>query len=244
MSFAHSRGLCGGPLVVVGVLGCCPLGCGGPAVRLRFSFWCLPIFPMSPSPFSQLLPVCHQGFSCVCCGGRSSRVRGNSTCSFHGCLLLLVLALVFVSSSLPPQYRSVVRFRFLSLFVYRLSGVFCACLQSVFGLLRYLVLLFTTLSFGIVVSDSLFPSLSCQWFSCIFWLIDVLLLWVFLPLRLLPGTPVSYSWFSFWALGALLPRSNLRFLPRRGPPFGPSQLAFGFSALLLFPCPAHAFWRL
>ena len=43
------------------------------------------------------------------------------------------------------------------------------------------------------------------------------------------------SWVSFRSLGTLLPRSNLQFPPRRGPPFGPSQLPIGFSALLV-PC--------
>ena len=36
----------------------------------------------------------------------------------------------------------------------------------------------------------------------------------------------SCSW-SCWSLGALLPRSNLRFPPRWGPPFAPRQLPFG-----------------
>ena len=230
----------------MGVLGCRPLGCGGPAVRLPFPFLVPPHLSHVPSPFSQLLPVCHQGFSSVCCVDGLSRVRGNNTCSsFHDCLLLLVLALVAVSSSLPLQYHSVVRFRLLSLFVYRLPGVFCACLWLFFGLLHYLALLFTTLcrlgSSSLIPFSPLF--LSCQWFSCIFWLVDIFLLWFFLPLRFLPGSPVvstclSCSWISFWSLGALLSRSNLRFPPRRGPPFGPSQLPFRFSALLLVPCPA------
>ena len=59
----------------------------------------------------------------------------------------------------------------------------------------------------------------------------VVLLWGFLPLL----SCLSRSLVYFRSLGALLPRSNLRFLPRQGPPFGPSQLPFGFSELLLVP---------
>ena len=40
--------------------------------------------------------------------------------------------------------------------------------------------------------------------------------------------------FPFYSFGALLPRSNLRFPPRRGPPFGPSQFPIG--VLALFTC--------
>ena len=47
--------------------------------------------------------------------------------------------------------------------------------------------------------------------------------------------------FSCWSLRDLLPRSNLRFPPRRGPSFGPRQLPFEFSELLLLPCHVHAF---
>ena len=66
----------------------------------------------------------------------------------------------------------------------------------------------------------------------------------FLPLRILLGFPVvvllwefmpllSCSWVYLWSLGASLPRSNLRFPRRRSPPFGPSQLPFGFLLLLV-----------
>ena len=81
----------------------------------------------------------------------------------------------------------------------------------VFGLLRYFVLLFTTLchlgSSSLIHFSPLF--LLCQWFSCIFWLVDILLPWVFLPLRFLPDSPVvsaclSCSWISFRALSPVL----------------------------------------
>ena len=81
MSFARNRGLFGEPLEGVGVLGCRPLGCGGPVVRLPCSFpGDSPSFRCPHSP-SQRLPVFHQGIGSECCGSGSSRERGNRTCS-------------------------------------------------------------------------------------------------------------------------------------------------------------------
>ena len=54
-----------------------------------------------------------------------------------------------------------------------------------------------------------------------------------LAFRLLPL--LSLGSFQVFSYGFLLPQSNLWFLPRRGLPFGPSWLPFGFSALLLVP---------
>ena len=98
----------------VGGCGCLEL----PSVELCFlqfgyssPSWCLPIFPVSPF-LSPLLPVFRPGFSFGYCVGGSSHVGGNRSCfSFYGCLLLLVLALVAVSSC-PPLCPSAVRFRF------------------------------------------------------------------------------------------------------------------------------------
>ena len=88
--------------------------------------------------------------------------------------------------------------------------------------------------------------LSCAWFTCLFLLVGVYLFlvispcafflasqWLFLSGGLassLPGYPVLG--IPLGSLGALLPRSNLRFPPRRGPPFGSSQLPIGFYVLL------------
>ena len=52
----------------------------------------------------------------------------------------------------------------------------------------------------------------------------------------------SCSSLPFHSFSALLTRSNLRFPPRRGPPFGPGQFPIGFLALffgwLSFACPS------
>ena len=81
---------------------------------LRFGYsspsWCLPIFPMSPF-LSPLLPVFRRGFSSGCFVGGSSHGGIGSCSSFYGCLLLLILALVAVSSC-PQLYPLVVRFCF------------------------------------------------------------------------------------------------------------------------------------
>ena len=91
MSFARNWGLFGEPLEGVGVLGCRPLGCGGPPVRLLCSFsGDSPSFQCPHSP-SQLLPVFHRGIGSECCGSRSSRKKGNRTsCSFSRLLQLLL----------------------------------------------------------------------------------------------------------------------------------------------------------
>ena len=87
MSFARDRGLFWSTLEGVGVLGCRPLGCGGPAVRLPRSLpGSSPSFQCAHSP-SQLLPVFHQGIGSECCGGGSFRERGNRTCSSFSRLL-------------------------------------------------------------------------------------------------------------------------------------------------------------
>ena len=66
----------------MGVLGCRPLGCGGPPVRLPCSFFGYsPSFQCPHSP-SQLLPVFHQVIGSVCCSSGSSRERSDRTCSF------------------------------------------------------------------------------------------------------------------------------------------------------------------
>ena len=63
MSFAHDRGLFGSALEGLGVLGCRPLGFGGPVVRLPGSLpGGSPSFQCVHSP-SQLLPVFHQGLA-------------------------------------------------------------------------------------------------------------------------------------------------------------------------------------
>ena len=190
-------------------------GCLGlPSVELcflRFGYsspsWFLPIFPMSPF-LSPLLPVFRQGFSFSCCVGGSSHVWGNSSCSsFYGCLLLLVLALVAVSSC-PPLYPSVVCFRFA--FLVRIPPsrffFFCACLRSVSRLLRCRALPCTSLyRMG---SSSMLP-------------LFLFGPWVLFCLGRIPGPTATGS--ALWA-------ESVAFL--------------GFSALLLVPCPAHAFWRL
>ena len=81
-----------------------------PTVGYGSPSWCLPIFPVSPF-LSLLLPVFRQGFSSGYSVGVSSHGGIGSCSSFYSCLLLLILALVAVSSC-PPLYPSVVRFRF------------------------------------------------------------------------------------------------------------------------------------
>ena len=81
MSFARDRGVFESALEGVGVLGCRPLGCGGPAVRLPSSFPCdSSSFQCAHSP-SQLRPVFHQGIGSDRCGGGSAREGSNQTCS-------------------------------------------------------------------------------------------------------------------------------------------------------------------
>ena len=82
-----------------------------------------------------------------------------------------------------------------------------------------------------------FPSLgfpTLHFFLAFLWLVFCEVSASSLPVLLVLG-------FSCWSLGALLPRSNLRFPPQQGPPFRPRQLPYGFSELLLLPCHAHAF---
>ena len=65
----------------MGVLGCRPLHCGGPAVRLPGSFPCdSSSFQCSHPPF-QLLSVFHQGISSDRCGGGSEREGRYRACS-------------------------------------------------------------------------------------------------------------------------------------------------------------------
>ena len=89
MSFTRNWGLFWEPLEGVGVLGCRPLGCGGPAVRLPCSFPGDSLSFQCPHSPSQLLPVFHQGIGSECCGSGSSRERGNRTCSSFSRLLQL-----------------------------------------------------------------------------------------------------------------------------------------------------------
>ena len=77
MSFAHDRRLSGSSLGGLGVLGCQPVGCGSPPVRLpgpvsvdSSSFRC-------SHSASQLLPIFHQGVSSDRCGSRSAREGGH-----------------------------------------------------------------------------------------------------------------------------------------------------------------------
>ena len=87
MSFARDRGLFGSTLKGVGVLGCRPLGCGGPAVRLPGSIpGDFPSFQCAHSP-SQLLPVFHQGIGSERCGSRPLHERSNRTGSSFSRLL-------------------------------------------------------------------------------------------------------------------------------------------------------------
>ena len=91
MSFARDRGLFGPALEGVGVLGCRPLGCGGPAVRLPGSLpGDSPSFQCAHS-LSQLLPVFHQGIGSERCGGGSSCEGSNRTGSSFSRLLQLPL---------------------------------------------------------------------------------------------------------------------------------------------------------
>ena len=71
----HSGVLGDRSLVLCPYLGFRPLGCGGPAVRLPFSFLVPSHLSNVPFPFSRLLPVCHQGFSSVCCGVGLSHIK-------------------------------------------------------------------------------------------------------------------------------------------------------------------------
>ena len=111
MSFARDRRLSGSSLGGVGVLGCRPVGCGGPPVRLPG-----PIFVSSSSfrcshSTSQLLPVFHQGVSSHCYGSRSPQEGGHRTGpSFFSRLLQLPLChsqshqgLAACDRPLPPQ---------------------------------------------------------------------------------------------------------------------------------------------
>ena len=87
MSFARNRGLFGEPLEGVGALGCRPLGCGGPTVRLPCSFsGDSPSFQCPHSP-SQLLPVFHRGIGSECCGSGPFCEWSDRTCSSFSRLL-------------------------------------------------------------------------------------------------------------------------------------------------------------
>ena len=87
MSFARNRRLFGEPLEGVGVLGCRPLGCGGPMVWLPCSLsGDSPSFQCPHSP-SQLLPIFHQGIGSKCCGSRPSSERSDRSCSSFSRLL-------------------------------------------------------------------------------------------------------------------------------------------------------------
>ena len=87
MSFARNRGLFGEPLEGVGVLGCRPLGCEGPAVWLPCFFpGDSPSFQCPHSP-SRLISVFPQGIDSECCGSGSLREGGNRTCSSFSRLL-------------------------------------------------------------------------------------------------------------------------------------------------------------
>ena len=82
----------------------------------------------------------------------------------------------------------------------------------------YLILLLGVFPFG------WFPLFS--FFLISLWLF-FLGIWSLLSLSPILGRPLVREGLS------LLPWLNLQFPPRRGPPFGPSQLLFGFFALLL-----------
>ena len=104
MSFARDRRLSGSSLGGLGVLGCQPVGCGGPPVRLpgtvsvdSSSFRC-------SHSASQLLPVFHQGVIFDRCGSRSAREGGHRT----GSSFSRLLQLLFVTSKVTGGWRPVI----------------------------------------------------------------------------------------------------------------------------------------
>ena len=115
-------------------------------------------------------------------------------------------------------------------------------LLSVISSLSHMVPFSTSFSFVSVVLLCLligwcfllggFPRCASSWLSCGCSFVSFLA--SFLPVPLVLG-------FSSWSLGALLPRSNLRFPLRRAHPLGRGSYLLGFSELLLLPCHAHAF---
>ena len=188
----------------------------------------------------------------------SSRDRGSSPfSSFRSCLLLLIwLWLPFFSSYLsspfcralllffPCSFTTFLGFSALVLGQSLTSSVTLrfSFLLSVVSGLSHMVPFSTSFSFVSVVLLHLFigwcfllggfPRCTSSWLSC--GCSFVRFLASSLPAPLVLG-------FSCWSLEALLPRSNLRFLPRRGRPLGRGSYLLGFSELLLLPCHAHAF---
>ena len=87
MSFVRHRGVSREPLGGLGFLGCRPVGCGSPAVRLPAAVTC-PSSPFSGCDSSpQLFPHFRQGDCFDRCGGGSPRERSSRANSFRSGVL-------------------------------------------------------------------------------------------------------------------------------------------------------------
>ena len=229
LAFASTQRLRWGLLVVVAVLRVRTVGLLGSAVWLPgFLSCCLPVFPMSLS-CSQLLPIFLQGIrsesavACLhaigalapshlfaaaffCLFGFGCRFSSYLSSSFYRALLLFfpcsfTTFLGFSALVLGRSLTSSVTLRF-------------SFLLSVVSVLSHMVPFSTSFSFVSVVLLSLligwcfllggFPRCTSSWLSC--GCCFVRFLASSLPVPLVLG-------FSCWSLGALLPRSNLRFPP-------------------------------
>ena len=256
MAFASIHGLRRDPLVEVAVLWFSPLGCAVLWFRLPgFPFLMPPRLSNVPIPLPSFSPSSFRAFAMsivvACLHAEGTLATSHLFTAAFFCLSWLWLPFSsYLSSSLcrvllPFFPCSSTTFRGFSALVLDQSLTssvalrFSFLLSVVLGRLR----------------GSPFPLvfLSCQWFSCVFCLVcfsfhgvSRIALLGFPIVVLLGGSCLfsacpSCSWFSCWSLGTLLPQLYLRFPPRRSPPFGPRQFPFGFPALLLIPCPAHAF---
>ena len=245
LAFASTQSLRWGLLVVVAVLGVRAVWLWG-----SLSFLCpYPAPSFSPSSFrgfalstavaylyaiGVLAPSHLFAAAFFCLFGFGCRFFSSLSSSFCRALLLFfrcsfTTLLGFSALVLGRSLTSSVtlRFSFLLLVVLGLSPMvpFSTGFSFVLVVLLRLLIRWCFLLRG-------FPRCTSSWLSCGYSFVRFLAFSVPVPLVL---------GFSCWSLGALLPRSNLRFPPRQGRPLGRGGYLLGFSELLLLPCHVHAF---